>query len=112
MGVLTKVCARISKIPENDDISVVFFPTWELALHGVRELSGSGLPFSMVRLSNPKETMTQLALAGNKRLAGYLTRYLIRYLGLRGLNGRIYRSFDKSKIQCIAEFAGKQNHRR
>jgi alkyldihydroxyacetonephosphate synthase len=99
MGVLTKVCARISKIPETDDIYAVFFPSWDLALHGVQELSGSGLPFSMVRLSNPKETMTQLALAGNKRRAAYLIRYLNRYLGLRGLR-------EGETCMCLVGFTG------
>jgi alkyldihydroxyacetonephosphate synthase len=93
------VCARISKISETDDIYAVFFPSWNLALHGVQELSGSGLPFSMVRLSNPKETMTQLALAGNKRRAAYLIRYLNRYLGLRGLR-------EGETCMCLVGFTG------
>jgi alkyldihydroxyacetonephosphate synthase len=95
MGVLTKVCARISKIPEIDDVYAVFFPSWDLALHGVQELAASGLPFSMLRLSDPKETMTQLALAGHQRRVGYLNQYL----RLRGAR-------EKETCMCLVGSTG------
>ncbi|MEJ2157513.1 MAG: FAD-binding protein, partial [Desulfobacteraceae bacterium] len=95
MGVLTEVSARISRIPEIDEVYAVFFPSWDLAIHGVQELSASGLPFSMLRLSDPKETMTQLALAGHQRRIGYLNRYL----KLRG-------ALEKETCMCLVGFTG------
>jgi alkyldihydroxyacetonephosphate synthase len=95
MGILTKVSARISKIPEIDVVYGVFFPSWGHALDAVQDLSGSGLPFSMLRLSNPKETMTQLALAGHQRRINYLNRYL----RLRGVR-------EKETCMCLVGFTG------
>ena len=95
MGVLTKVIARISKIPEIDEVYGIFFPSWDHAIHGVQDLSGSELPFSMVRLSNPKETMIHLALAGHKRQI----KYLSRYLRLRGAR-------ENEACMCLVGFTG------
>jgi alkyldihydroxyacetonephosphate synthase len=63
IGVLTKVIVRISRLPEKDDIYAVFFPSWDHAKEGVQELAGSSLLFSMIRLSNSKETRVNLSLA-------------------------------------------------
>jgi len=76
MGVLTKVVVRISPLPERDDIYAVFFPSWENSKQAVQALAASGTRFSMVRLSNPMETTTNLALAGHEREIAWLNRYL------------------------------------
>jgi alkyldihydroxyacetonephosphate synthase len=82
LGVLTKVIVRISRLPEKDDIYGVFFPSWDNAKAGVQELAGSGLQFSMVRLSNAKETRVNLSLAGHRHQKQLLNRYLL----LRGIS--------------------------
>lgn len=76
MGVLTKVVVRISPLPEKDDIYAVFFPSWDNSKQAVQALAASGTRFSMVRLSNPMETTTNLALAGHEREIAWLNRYL------------------------------------
>ena len=76
MGVLTKVVVRISPLPEKDDIYAVFFPSWNNSKQAVQALAASGTRFSMVRLSNPMETATNLALAGHEREIAWLNRYL------------------------------------
>ena len=55
-------------------------PTGTSAYAGVRELAGAELPLSMVRLSTPAETETNLALAGHEGTM----KALRAYLGLRG----------------------------
>ncbi|UCG06101.1 MAG: FAD-binding oxidoreductase [Desulfobacterales bacterium] len=82
MGILTKVTVKISRLPEIDDVFALFFPSWNHAHDGVQDLAGSDLPFSMVRLSNPKETMTILALAGRKGQV----KLLQQYLSFRGIS--------------------------
>jgi alkyldihydroxyacetonephosphate synthase len=82
MGVLTNVVVNIVALPEKDEIYGVFFPSWERAFNAVQTLAGTDIPFSMMRLSNPAETMTNLALAGNERQ----TALLSRYLRLRGIS--------------------------
>ena len=76
MGVLTKVIVRISRLPEKDDIYAVFFPSWDNSKQAAQALAASGTRFSMVRLSNPSETTTNLALAGHEREIAWLNRYL------------------------------------
>ncbi len=76
MGIITKASVRIRPIPERDDIYGVFLPTWEAAVSCVRELVAAGLPLSMIRLSNPRETETNLILAGHEKEIEMLKRYL------------------------------------
>jgi alkyldihydroxyacetonephosphate synthase len=86
MGVLADAQVRISEIPEADDIYGVFFPSWDKAVDAVRALTTAGLPLSMVRLSNPMETMTNLILAGHEKQIAMLKHYL----RLRGLFDNTY----------------------
>jgi alkyldihydroxyacetonephosphate synthase len=95
IGVLTTVVARISRRPQTDDIFGIFFPTWEQGLNALQDIAGGGVAFSMARLSNPAETMTNLALAGRKKS----TAWLKRYLGLRGIGG-------SDKCMCLLGFTG------
>ncbi len=76
MGLLTRAAVRISGIPENDRIYGIFFPDWETALSAVSQLANSDAPLSMIRLSNPSETYTNLFLAGHERQIGLLKSYL------------------------------------
>jgi len=95
MGVLTKVSVKISHLPEKDDVYGIFFPTWEQGLEAVKAMAGASLLFSMIRLSNPAETETNLALAGHERQISLLRRYL----RLRGLTGR-------RVCMCLIGFTG------
>lgn len=95
LGVLTKAIVRISHIPEKDDVFGVFFPSWDYAKDAVQALSGAGIPFSMIRLSNPAETITNLAIAGHRKKIA-LMRGLLR---LRGIPG-------KGACMCLVGFIG------
>jgi alkyldihydroxyacetonephosphate synthase len=76
LGILVKAVMRISPLPERDEVWAVFFPSWDRAVEAVRSLAGSGVDYSMVRLSNPVETATNLILAGRERVVSLLNRYL------------------------------------
>ena len=85
LGLLTEVTARIRRLPERDDFHAIFFPSWEAGIEAVRTLVQEDVPLSMLRLSNPIETETQLALSGHDKLIIWLQRYL----GFRGIgNGQ------------------------
>ena len=86
MGVVADAQVRITEIPESDDVYGVFFPSWDKAVNAVRALTAAGLPLSMVRLSNPIETMTNLILAGHEKQIALLKHYL----RLRGLFDNTY----------------------
>ena len=76
LGILTEATVRVTKLPDYEAFHAVFFPDWEGAAQAVRELAQARLPLSMLRLSNPLETQTMLALAGHKRLVGMLEQWL------------------------------------
>jgi len=95
MGVLTRATMKISPVPEVDDVYGAFFPSWDDALEAVRVLAGSGLPLSMIRLSNPVETMTNLYLAGHEREIALLKKYL----GIRGIS-------EQGSCMCLIGFIG------
>jgi alkyldihydroxyacetonephosphate synthase len=76
MGILTQAIVRISPLPEQDDVYGLFFPSWESAQEAVRSIAGSQVRVAMIRLSNPTETQTNLALAGHARHVGMLKTYL------------------------------------
>ena len=95
LGVLTRVTVRISPIPERDDIYGIFFPSWDHAVIAVRTIAGAGIPYSMIRLSNPVETRTGLAMAGHSKKMGLLSRYL-----------RIRGVAEDSACLCLIGFTG------
>jgi alkyldihydroxyacetonephosphate synthase len=76
MGIITEATVRVSPLPEVEAFHAVFFPTWEQGVSAARMLLQSGLPLSMVRLSTPRETETNLVLAGHRRIIAVLDRYL------------------------------------
>ncbi|MES2016369.1 MAG: FAD-binding oxidoreductase [Pseudomonadota bacterium] len=76
LGILTEATVRITRQPEYEAFHAVFFPSWEAASMATREIAQAKLPLSMLRLSNPLETVTMLTLAGHKRLIGLLETYL------------------------------------
>jgi alkyldihydroxyacetonephosphate synthase len=95
MGVLANVIVRISRLPEKDEVYGVFFPSWEQGQRAVQTIAGTDIAFSMIRLSNPSETMTNLALAGHERQITALKRYL----RLRGI-------LEKDSCMCLMGFTG------
>ncbi|MCG7199732.1 FAD-binding oxidoreductase [Marinobacter pelagius] len=83
LGIITDVKVRVSELPEHESFHVVFFPDWDSARTACRKLVQQRTQLSMLRLSNPVETETQLALAGHPALI----RLLERFLALRGADG-------------------------
>lgn len=81
LGVLTQAVVRIAPTPAQEAFHGLFFADWTQGEAAVRALAHAAPGLSMLRLSNPIETQTQLALAGHARAIAVLERYL----RLRGL---------------------------
>jgi alkyldihydroxyacetonephosphate synthase len=64
LGVLTEATVRVQRLPEREDFIGVFLPSWAAGEAAARELAQARLGLSMLRLANPTETVTTLALAG------------------------------------------------
>lgn len=76
IGVITEATVRVTPLPPYEAFHAVFFPDWDSACAATRAIVQAKLPLSMLRLSNPIETLTMLTLAGHKRLIGLLETYL------------------------------------
>ena len=76
LGILTEVLVRITPLPEQETFYVVFFPSWQKAVEAVRKAIQAKVFLSMLRLSGPVETETQLALGGHERLVGLYEKVL------------------------------------
>jgi len=76
VGILTEATVRVTPMPEHEAFHAVFFADWTHAEAAVRKLAQAKPGLSMLRLSNPLETVTMLALAGHKRLIGLLESWL------------------------------------
>jgi alkyldihydroxyacetonephosphate synthase len=70
LGVLTSATVRIRPLPRAEKFTGYFFHDWESGVAAVRQIAQAGLDVSLLRLSNPRETTTTLALAGKERLVG------------------------------------------
>jgi len=64
LGIITRAVVRVRRRPALERFSAVFFHTWEEGLQAVRRAVQSGLPASMLRLSDAVETETTFQLAG------------------------------------------------
>ncbi len=120
IGLLTEATLRIRPLPEREDFHAVFFPTWDLGVEAARLMVQMDIPLSMLRLSNPVETETQLNLAGHEKAIAWLKRYLrlrgsgvqpvMLMIGFTGLNRDVLRSRREALAiakQCRGVHAGK-----
>ena len=70
MGIITEVTVRVTPVPETEQFQVVFFPSWEAGLAAARGLVQQRVALSMVRLSNPLETISLLHMGAGEDTAG------------------------------------------
>jgi len=114
-GILSRATVRIQRIPQAECCHAAFFHDWETGSQAVREMAQSGIPVSMLRLSNALETATTLALSGKDELvmwAGCGLK-LVKYGGQRcllifGLTGsrRDVRDAHRQAVSIIRSHAG------
>lgn len=76
LGVITRAIVRVRLKPEVEEFFGVFFREWGEGAEALRELAQGSARVSMLRLSDPPETETTLALAGRERLMEWAERGL------------------------------------
>ncbi|MBW1782486.1 MAG: FAD-binding oxidoreductase [Deltaproteobacteria bacterium] len=99
LGILVNAIVKVSPLPEKDQVWAVFFPSWERAVETARSLAGTGVQYSMIRLSNPAETSTQLVLAGREKTIRLITKYL-RFRHIK----------ETEACMCLIGFIGSRRH--
>lgn len=82
LGIITEVTLRVRRLPRYQRYEGLMFPTYEAGIAAFRELAQSGLKADVMRLSDPAETATTLAMSGPQ---GRVGEVLARYLRLRGI---------------------------
>lgn len=76
LGIITRAVVRVRRVPAWERFYGIFFPCWEAGVNAVRRIAQEAVSVSMVRLSNPQETETTLALSGKDRLVSWANRGL------------------------------------
>ncbi len=105
MGIITEVKVRVTPLPARESFHVAFAPDWERARKIMQAAAQAKIPLSMLRLSNPLETETQLKLAGHEQLIGLLERYL----AARGVeDGKCMLTFGVTGSKALCRHAYKQ----
>ena len=66
LGIITEATVRVRPLPEYEAFHGVMLPDWETGIHIVRHTIQSGIPLSMMRLSNPTETETFLQMPSHQ----------------------------------------------
>jgi alkyldihydroxyacetonephosphate synthase len=82
LGVITEATLRVRPRPATTVVEGALLPGLEPGLAAVRELVVSGVPLTLVRLSDANETQMAMAIGLAASAGGGLVR---RYLALRGL---------------------------
>lgn len=82
MGIFSEVKVRVTRFADQEDFYVLFFPSWNHAKDAARRLVQSKVQLSMLRISNPVETDSHIAMSGH---AGQMA-WMERYLRLRGID--------------------------
>jgi alkyldihydroxyacetonephosphate synthase len=107
LGVITEAIMRVSRLPEDERFVGVFLPSWDAGVAVARALVQSRVPLSMLRLSDPVETLTTLRLAGHARQIAWLERFLawrgageqkcLLMLGLTGTRGQADAAWQQAR---------------
>jgi len=99
LGVLTRVEMRVTPLPQQESFHGAFFPDWQKGVDGVRKVVQSGIPLSMMRLSDAGETEGQLAMASHRRLVPWLEK-LLRMRGAGESRCMLIFGVTGTKAQC------------
>jgi alkyldihydroxyacetonephosphate synthase len=78
LGIITEATVRVRPIPQTEAFYGVMFPDWATGINATRQAIQSGIPLSMMRLSNPTETETFLNMPAHQRPVELL-RSLLRW---------------------------------
>jgi alkyldihydroxyacetonephosphate synthase len=101
LGVITGATVRIRALPAQEEHRAYLFPDFASGLAAMREAQRTGLPHSLLRLSDDSQTRLSRALqktGENRDLAGY---FFDVYLSVR--------RFDSGAARLVAGFAGNDN---
>ncbi len=83
LGIITEATLRTRPRPENMAVQAYLIPDLDHGMEAIRELVWSGIPLTMLRLSDPLETQVAMAIGlGASRFASLAKRYL-HFRGIR-----------------------------
>jgi alkyldihydroxyacetonephosphate synthase len=109
LGIITRATVRVRPLPEFENFYAIFFRHWLDGVAAVRTIVQTGVPVSMLRLSDAQETETTLVLSGKDDLVRWADRGLRlfnygpeRCLLLYGVTGsRRQASYARRQVKAI-----------
>ena len=114
-GILTLASLRIQAIPQDEAFYGIFFKDWFSGVAAVRTIVQAGIPVSMLRLSDPRETEITLILSGKDnlvqlahsglKLLGFGAGRCLLILALTGNSGA-NRLAREDGVETIRSFGG------
>ncbi|NMO53389.1 FAD-binding oxidoreductase [Actinoplanes sp. TBRC 11911] len=85
LGVITEVTVQVHRVPEAREIRAYLFRTWAHGVAAMREITQSGLPVTLTRVSDARETSFSFATSkASGGVAALVKKGLMRYLKARG----------------------------
>ncbi|MFO8032081.1 MAG: FAD-binding oxidoreductase [Desulfohalobiaceae bacterium] len=100
LGLLSQAAVRISPVPEQEKFQGFVLPDLQQGMHAVQELVQERGVLSMLRLSNAKETSTNLLLSGKPGIRKLLKGYL-RMVGMQDQACMLLAGFSGTPTQVI-----------
>jgi alkyldihydroxyacetonephosphate synthase len=82
LGVIARATLRVSEMPAAQRVEAALLPSWAAGLEVARLVARSGLPLSLLRLSDGPETEVALAVGLARRRFETLSRAYLRWRGL------------------------------
>ncbi|MFS1518869.1 FAD-binding oxidoreductase [Bacillus sp. SCS-151] len=98
LGIVTRVTIKITPIAEEEKFYTAFFPGAEQGMAAIKEIAQNSVPLSMMRLSLPEETVSQLKMAGDSKTIALLEKWLN------------FRGVDDNKCMLLYGVTGSKKH--
>jgi alkyldihydroxyacetonephosphate synthase len=100
MGILAEATVRVIKQPAMERFAAVLFPAWEPAVEAAIELVRSELCLSMMRVSDPSETVVQLGMAGTNPALKLLPKWPNRCLMLLAFTSDSWLAVQHARLKA------------
>lgn len=96
-GILAEATVRITRQPKVEKFAAILFPSWDGAVATAKELARSELCLSMMRVSDARETVVQLGLAGHNPALKLLPKWPQRCLMLLAYTSPSWLSVERDR---------------
>lgn len=98
-GILSEVTVRVTPQPAHEKFAAILFPSWQQAVETAQALARSELCLSMMRVSDARETVVQLGLAGTNPALKLLPAWPERCLMLLAFTANSRLTVERDRLR-------------